>query len=89
VFTRFTARLLQATPARYAQDLGPLQARSAAVCVVDGSRQAAIANRLKRLLPERAVVLPGCLLAVYDLGRGLCRTLAVCADAAAGKLIRV
>ncbi len=88
VFARFTARLLQATPARYAQDLGPLQARFAAVCVVDGSRLAAIAHRLKLLWPERAVVLPGCLLAVYDLGHGLCRTLAFCADAAAGELTR-
>ena len=85
VFTRFTARLLQATPARYAQDLGPLQARFATVCVIDGSRLAAIAHRLKLLWAERAVVLPGCLLAVYDLGHGLCRTLAFCADAAAGE----
>jgi hypothetical protein len=88
IFTRFTARLLQATPARYAQDLGPLQARFAGLVVVDGSRLAAIAHRLKLLWPERAVVLPGCLLALYDLGHGLCRTLAFCADAAAGELTR-
>jgi len=88
IFTRFTARLLPATPARYAQDLGPLQARFAAVCVVDGSRLAAIAHRLKLLWAERAVVLPGCLLAVYDLGRGLCRMLAFDPDAAAGELAR-
>lgn len=88
IFTRFTAQLLPATPARYAQDLGPLQARFAAVVVVDGSRLAAIAHRLKLLWRERAVVLPGCLLAVYDLGRGLCRTLDFCADAAAGELTR-
>ncbi len=88
VFTRFTARLLTATPARYAADLAALQARFAAVVVVDGSRLAAIAHRLKLLWPERAVVLPGCLLAVYDLGHGLCRTLAFCADAAAGELAR-
>ncbi len=88
VFARFTTRLLRATPARYAQDLGALPARFAAVCVVDGSRLAAIAHRLKLLWPERAVVLPGCLLAVYDLGHGLCRTLAFCADAAAGELTR-
>jgi hypothetical protein len=83
IFTRFTARLLRAVPARYAADLAPLQARFAEICVVDGSRLAAIAHRLKLLWPERAVVLPGCLLAVYDVGRGLCRTLAFCADAAA------
>jgi len=88
VFTRFTAGLLTATPARYATDLAPLQARFAAVVVVDGSRLAAIAHRLKLLWAERAVVLPGCLLAVYDLGRGLCRTLDFCVDAAAGELAR-
>jgi hypothetical protein len=88
VFARFTARLLRATPPRYAPELGAVQARFAALCVVDGSRVAAIAHRLKLLWNERAVVLPGCLLAVYDVGRGLCRTLDVCADAAAGELTR-
>ena len=88
VFGRFTAGLLTATPARYAADLTALQARFAAVVVVDGSRLAAIAHRLKLLWAERAVVLPGCLLAVYDLGHGLCRTLDFCADAAAGELTR-
>jgi len=88
IFTRFTAGLLTATPARYAPELAEVQARFAAVVVVDGSRLAAIAHRLKLLWAERAVVLPGCLLAVYDLGRGLCRTLDFCADAAAGELAR-
>jgi len=88
VFGRFTARLLAATPARYAADLTALQARFAAVVVIDGSRLAAIAHRLKLLWAERAVVLPGCLLVVYDLGHGLCRTLDFCADAAAGELAR-
>jgi hypothetical protein len=88
LFTRFTTGLLTATPARYAPDLAALQARFAAVVVVDGSRLAAIAHRLKLLWAERAVVLPGCLLAVYDLGWGLCRTLDFCADAAAGELAR-
>jgi hypothetical protein len=88
VFARFTAGLLTATPARYAQDLAAIQARFAGVVVVDGSRLAAIAHRLQLLRAERAVVLPGCLLAVYDLGRGLCRSLDFCADAAAGELAR-
>jgi hypothetical protein len=88
IFTRFTARLRMATPARYAPELAALQARFAAVVVVDGSRLAAIAHRVKLLWAERAVGLPGCLLAVYELGHGLCRTLDVCADAAAGELAR-
>jgi hypothetical protein len=88
VFARFTMRLLRVAPARYAPDLAPVQARFAAICIVDGSRLAAIAHRLKLLWDERAVVLPGCLLAVYDLGHGLCRTLHFCPDAAAGELAR-
>jgi hypothetical protein len=54
----------------------------------NGSRLAAIAHRLKRLWDERAVVLPGSLLAVYDLGRGLCREFVFSPDAAAGELTR-
>jgi hypothetical protein len=88
VFAQFTARLVASVPARYAQDLGPLHQRFAGICIVDGSRLAAIAHRLRLLWADRAVVLPGCLLAVYDLGRGLCRTLAFSPDAAAGELAR-
>lgn len=88
IFTRFTARLLAAVPARYAPEFAALQACFAAVVVVDGSCLAAIAHRLKLLWAERAVVLPGSLLAVYDLGYGLCRVLDFCADAAAGELAR-
>jgi len=54
--------------------------------ILDGSRLAAIAHRLKLLWNERAVVLPGCLLGVYDLGRGLCRHLHFSADAAASEM---
>ena len=88
VFQRFTARLLTAVPPRYAADLAPVRERFAAVVILDGSRLAAIAHRLKLLWNERAVVLPGCLLGVYDVGRGLCRRLAFSADAAASEMTR-
>jgi hypothetical protein len=88
VFRRFTARLLPAVPARYAADLAPVRKRFAALVILDGSRLAAIAHRLKLLWNERAVVLPGCLLGVYDVGRGLCRHLHFSADAAAGEMTR-
>ena len=61
---------------------------AATVVLLDGSRLAAIAHRLKLLWNERAVVLPGCLLGVYDLGRGLCRALYFTADAAASEMTR-
>jgi hypothetical protein len=35
--------------------------------IFDGSRLDKIAHRLKILWPEKAAVLPGCLLAVYDI----------------------
>lgn len=88
VFRGFTARLIEAVPPRYAAELAPVWPRFAAVVVFDGSRLEAIRHRLKLLWDVRAVVLPGCLLGVYDLGRGLCRALHFCADAAAGELTR-
>ena len=88
VFHRFTARLVTAVPPRYAAEVAPVRARFAAIVILDGSRLAAIAHRLKLLWNDRAVVLPGCLLGVYDLGRGLCRQLTFSADAAASEMTR-
>src|SRR3989442_1342503 len=88
VFQRFTARLVSAVPPRYAAEVALVRARFAAIVILDGSRLAAIAHRLNLLWNERAVVLPGCLLGVYDLGRGLCRHLHFCADAAASEMTR-
>src|ERR671910_639248 len=88
VFQRFTTRLVTAVPPRYAAEVAPVRARFTAIVILDGSRLAAIAHRLKLLWNERAVVLPGCLLGVYDLGRGLCRQLTFSADAAASEMTR-
>ena len=88
VFRRFTAAVLAAVPPRYAADLAPVRERFAGLVVLDGSRLAAVARRLKLVWDERAVVLPGCLLAIYDVGHGVCRTLAFEADAAASELRR-
>jgi hypothetical protein len=88
VFQRFTTRLVTAVPARYACEVAAVQARFAAIVIFDGSGLAPIAHRLKLLRKERAVMLPGSMLAVYDLGRGLCRHLQFSADAAANELPR-
>lgn len=88
VFDDFTARVVAAVPPRYAAPLAPVRERFADLVIIDGSRLAAIARRLKLLWNERAVILPGCLLAVYDLGRGLCRQLVFDADAAASEMTR-
>ncbi len=88
VFRRFTERLLAAVPSRYATSMAPVRERFADIVMLDGSRLAAIARRLKVLWDERAVILPGCLLGVYDLRRGLCRALYFAADAAASEMTR-
>lgn len=88
VFRRVTAQLLTAAPPRYAAELGAVQTRFPAIVLLDGSMLAAIARRLKLLWNERAVVLPGSLIAAYDLGRGLCRALTVCPDAAVSEIVR-
>jgi hypothetical protein len=88
VFRRFTASLAADVPARYAAPVAAVQARFTAIGWIDGSRVAAIARRLKLLWAERAGVLPGCLLGVYDLGRGLGQALYFSADAAASEMTR-
>lgn len=88
VFRCVTARLVAEVPARYAAPLAEVQGRFTAIVLIDGSRVAAIARRLKLLWNERAVILPGCVLGLYDLGRGLCSVLHFSADAAASEMTR-
>jgi len=89
VFRDFTGRMVAAVPPRYAAEVAAVRVRFAGgIVLIDGSRLAAIARRLKILWDERAVILPGCLLGVYDLGRGLCRALYFSADAAASEMTR-
>jgi len=88
VFQRFTDRLVARVPPRYAAEMAPVRERFAAIVIFDGSGLTAIAHRLKLLWNERAVVLPGCMLAVYDVGQGLCRHLSFSAHAAANELPR-
>ena len=88
VFRRFLERLVECAQPRYVASLGGLRERFTDVFVIDGSRVAAIAHKLKILWDERAVVLPGCLLGVYDLFRGIPRIVDFCADAAAAEMTR-
>jgi len=88
VFRRFVESLVPHATPRYAASLWDLRERFTEVFVIDGSRVAAIAHKLKILWDERSVVLPGCLLAVYDLFRGIPRIVDFCADAAAAEMTR-
>lgn len=58
------------------------------ISIIDGSRCDKIAHRLKILRNVRAVVLPGCLTAVYDLFRGFATRLYFCPDAAMSEFKR-
>ena len=88
VFRRFIAALVPRARPTYCSELSHLGEQFTDVLIMDGSRLEAIARKLKILWDERAVVLPGCLLGVYDLFRGIPRQLNFCADAAKSELHR-
>jgi len=56
------------------------------VWIVDGSRLDQIAHRLKVLWKQDAAVLPGSVLALYDVFRGIARRVEFCEDAAAAEV---
>src|SRR5262245_720278 len=71
LFAAFTASALKDHAPAFEQDLARALPDFPDVLVVDGSRLDAIAHRLKVLRGESAVVLPGSLLVLYDLFRGV------------------
>ncbi len=88
VFHRFVESLLPRVEPRFCRELEPLRERFGDVLVLDGSRLAKIARKLKILWDERRVILPGCLLVVYDLFRGIPRGVQFTVDAAASEAVR-
>lgn len=88
VYRAFLKRALGEARAMFASPLASLRERFSEVWVIDGSRLDAIAHRLKILRNVRAVVLPGCVLALYDLFRGVTREILFSADAAKAEMLR-
>ena len=88
LYEAFLSQVLPQAQPCYASPVHTLREHFKEVWIVDGSRLAAVAKRLKLLWDVRAQVLPGCLTAFYDLYRGIVRHLAFNADAAAGELPR-
>jgi hypothetical protein len=86
LFAGFRDSLLPAAPVAFVSELHHLRRRFNDIFVVDGSRLEKIAHRLKILRHVPEAVLPGCMLAVYDLFRGIPRWLQFHADAARGEL---
>ena len=85
---RFVESILPEIPKRYAQEVAHLQKKFRDVFVIDGSRLGKVAHRLKILWPEKAAVLPGSILAIYDLFRGIARQVWFDADAASAEFNR-
>jgi hypothetical protein len=88
LYQAFTEKVAAKAPAVYVPQTHALLKRFSGIWAVDGSRLDEIAHRCKVLWNEAAVVLPGCLLVVYDLVRGISRQVLFDPDAAKAELIR-
>ncbi len=88
LYEAFIAQLMADARPLYAAAVSGLRERFPEVWVLDGSRLDQVAHRLKLTWDVRSPLLPGCLLVLYDLFRGLPRQIAFCADAARSELRR-
>lgn len=88
LYAAFIAKIRDQAPVAYAEGFQQLQDRFRNVLLIDGSRLDRIAKRLKILRNEKAVILPGCLTAIYDVFRGLAVQLSFSADAAESEFQR-
>jgi hypothetical protein len=89
LYERYVTSLTPSAPTTFAREFEDLRKHFTEVWVVDGSRLDAIAHRLKILWDVRSPMLPGCLLAFYDLFRGYPRLLKFDPDAAQAEMNRV
>jgi hypothetical protein len=85
LYARFIGEVEPNAPRQYCREVAHLQKKFSTVVIIDGSRLGKILHRLKILWPEKAAVLPGCLLAVYDIYCGIATQMLFDADAAASE----
>jgi hypothetical protein len=91
LFGRFGRAIRPEAPRTYGSTtpVGSLRERfRGGIVIFDGSRLDAIAHRLKIMWRDRSVILPGCVLGVYDLFRGMLCGLQFEADAARSEFQR-
>jgi len=88
VFDRFVDSIEPQAKCVFASDLACVYEHFPQVWVIDGSKLSAVRHRLKALWNVRSVVLPGALLALYDLRRGILRHLHYSPDAARAEISR-
>jgi len=73
LYDAFIAQLVVDARPLYAATVSGLRERFPEVWVLDGSRLDQVAHRLKLTWDVRSPLLPGCVLVLYDLFRGLLR----------------
>lgn len=88
LYRAFVKSILPHAPETYASWMRPLRQHFPEIHVVDGSRLDAVAHRLKIAHGQRAVLLPGCVTAFYDLFHGFCREVLFFPNAAEAELPR-
>jgi hypothetical protein len=88
VFRRFRQSIAPEAGAVFARELGAVRERFAAVEAVDGSNLDAVARRLKVVWRERATVLPGTMLAFYDVCAGTMSRLVFDPDISGSEFVR-
>jgi len=88
LYSTFVVALQGRAPAAYAPDLHHLRESFAHVWILDGSRLDQIARSLKILRHLKCTVLPGCIMAAYDLFRGFAQRLVFDPDAATNEAPR-
>lgn len=89
LYRGFVASITPTAKPTFATEFAELREHFPEVFIVDGSRLDAVAHRLKILWDVRSTVLPGCLIAFYDLFRGYPRILGFDPDAARAEIHRV
>lgn len=89
LYRRFVTSITPEAKPRFANEFAGLRRHFQEVYIVDGSRLDAVAHRLRLLWDVRSPVLPGCVIAFYDLFRGYPRILRFEPDAARGEMPRV
>jgi len=88
LYRQFVGTLQGRVPARYVPHLHHLREAFGNVWILDASRLDKIARNLKILRHLNCAVLPGCIMAAYDLFRGFAQRLHFDPDAAASEVSR-
>lgn len=88
LYRAFVQSILPEAPQAYASWMSHLRQHFPAIIIEDGSNLDAVAHNLKILRDVRAVILPGCVTAFYDLFHGFCQEILFFPNAAVSELKR-